>query len=220
MVQTNMRRNAEEPAFESCLAAIRPYAFQHAHQHILQQVFSVLPQHHHPVDIAEKRLAPRLHQRPERQTVSLLRFCHQLHFFLQRDFRQRMHSHFSSSSQILEPRQFTTRLKTGAAPCTAVTNYACISGCASCNRLPEGSRNVVSLTMPGISSILPSNLTPAVSKRLRSCSMFSTRSTIVAPGSLPARGFTATPMLSSPSAPANSAHCCASNVFFKPSTLP
>src|ERR1700733_1600535 len=219
MVQTNMRRDPEKPAFEPRFTAIRSYSFQHAHQHVLQQVFRVLPQHHHPVDVAEKRLAPRLHQRPERQTVSLLRFFHQLHFFLQRDFRKRMHRHFSLLGEDRAAPVYNEKQNwRGSFPCR--TNYDCISGCASCNRLPEGSRNVVSLTMPGISSILPSNFTPAVSKRSRSCSMFSPRSTIVAPGSFPARGLTATPMLSSPSEPANSAHSGASNVFFKPSTLP
>jgi hypothetical protein len=81
MIDADVRRDAEEPALEARFAAIFADAFEHAHQHILQQIFRVLPERHHAVDVAEERLAPGFDERPKRGPVPFARARDQRAFF-------------------------------------------------------------------------------------------------------------------------------------------
>ena len=71
MVETGVRSDAEKPAFEARFAAIAANIFEHADENILQQIFGILPQGDHAIDVAEERFAPGFNERTECIAVAL-----------------------------------------------------------------------------------------------------------------------------------------------------
>src|SRR5579862_10064102 len=71
VVETGMRGDTKKPALEARFAAIAANIFEHAYENVLQEIFGVLAQGNHAIDVAEERFAPGLNQRAECGTVTL-----------------------------------------------------------------------------------------------------------------------------------------------------
>ena len=173
----------------------------------------------HAIDVAKERLAPRLDQRTECRAVTLPRAFDKLRFLFRAESAAANQLTFIYLERCFllpgrEPRQSTPVKKNNRNQKLPRPRWisATVSpprerllrldqDRQSWRRLPEGSRKMASLTMPGISSVLPSNWTPLDSRRLRSRSISSTRRTIVAPCSLGVCCPFEMPMAASPSAP-------------------
>ncbi len=72
MVETGVRGDTEEPALEARFATIAANIFKHAYENVLQQIFGILPQINHAIDVAEKRFAPGFNERAKCSAVTLL----------------------------------------------------------------------------------------------------------------------------------------------------
>src|SRR5579864_5246686 len=72
MVEAGVSGNAKKPTLEARFAAITANIFEHAYENVLQQIFGILTQRNHAIDVAEERLAPRLDERAERIAIALL----------------------------------------------------------------------------------------------------------------------------------------------------
>jgi len=68
---------------------------ENSHEHVLQQVFRILPVRDHPIDIADQRLAPGLNERAKRIVIATACFLEQCEFLFSRDLWLSRHGYFS-----------------------------------------------------------------------------------------------------------------------------
>src|SRR5258706_471157 len=77
VIEAHVSRDAEDPGLESRFSTKSRQAFEHAHDHLLQQVLGVLTQRDHSIHIGKERLAKRFNQFRESALVTVKRALNQ-----------------------------------------------------------------------------------------------------------------------------------------------